>query len=92
MHGISDPNDQDKLRLRRQQIKLTVEFLRAECAALQGSAQSMDPEAYQRRMRLFECLIGYYEREAAQIEKALGAAESSGLQAHETSTDQPRVG
>jgi len=79
MHAHSDCIDHDKLRERREQIRLTLEFLGGERLGLQRNAQSVDPEAFRRRMRLFDRLTDWYRHETAQIDNALADAQSSDL-------------
>lgn len=81
MHANSDCSDRDKLRERREQIRLTLEFLRDERLGVQRNAQSMAPEAFRRRMCLFDRLTGWYQHETAQIDSALEDTESSDLRA-----------
>jgi hypothetical protein len=77
MHAISDRIERNKLLERREEIKLTLELLRAEKLGLQGNERSMDPEAFRRRMHLFDCLTCWYEDETAQIDNALTGPASS---------------
>jgi len=79
MHANSDCIDRDRLRERREQIRLTLEFLGAERLDLQQNAQWVDPEAFRRRMRLFDRLTDWYRHETAQIDNALADADRSDL-------------
>ncbi len=91
MHAISNCSDRDKLRRRREKVKLTLEFLRAEKLGLERNAQSMDPEAFRRRMRLLERLTDWYHDENAQIDNVLTDPERSGLRTPDRSAKQSPV-
>jgi hypothetical protein len=80
MYAISDCTDREKLRQRREEIKLTLEFLAAERLELQRNERSVEPEAFRRRMRLFDRLTEWYRHETAQIDNALADPESSDTQ------------
>ena len=79
MHANSDCIDRDRLQERREQIRLTLEFLGAERLGLKQNAHLVDPEAFRLRMRLFDRLTEWYRHETAQIDNALAATDRSDL-------------
>jgi hypothetical protein len=77
MYALYACVDRDKLRERRDEIKATLEFIRAERLGLHRNERSVDPDAFRRRMRLFDRLTDWYQHETAQIENELSDRASS---------------
>jgi hypothetical protein len=63
--------DGNKLRQRRKEVELTLEYLRAETRQVERNEKSMEPAAFQRRIYLFKRMIDWYEREHQEIDGRL---------------------
>jgi DnaK suppressor protein len=60
----------DKLQKRREQVEITLKHLKKERRGLKENIDSMDSNAYQRRIELLDRITGWYAEETSAIEKA----------------------